>query len=53
MAGMWGTFGDVKRITVVVLILLAVAFGLGYCNGYEAGKGKSSDDDDMSKVLLR
>ena len=45
MAGMSGTFDDVKRVIVIVVILVVVAFGLGYCKGFEAGKSELSVPD--------
>lgn len=45
MAGMYGTFGDVKKVIVVVVVLVVGAFGFGYCKGYQSGKGESSGSD--------
>jgi hypothetical protein len=38
MPGMWGTFADVRKAIVVVLILLVGAFFFGYTIGYRSGK---------------
>jgi hypothetical protein len=34
---------NLKRTISIILILLVVAFGLGYCSGYEAAKPKTDD----------
>ena len=36
---------NLKRTIGIILILLVVAFGLGYCSGYEAAKPKITDED--------
>lgn len=37
MAGMWGSFEDIKKAIGIVVILLIISFGMGYC----VGKGDS------------
>jgi hypothetical protein len=38
MAGVWGTFGDAKKLLIGALILIVLAYFIGYSQGYKAGK---------------
>jgi len=42
---------NLKRTIGIILILLVIAFGLGYCSGYEAAKPITDDiDKEMEKL---
>jgi hypothetical protein len=33
MAGMWGSFQDVKKVALLVIVLLVLMFACGFCSG--------------------
>lgn len=36
------SFKEIMNALVIVIVLMAVSFGFGYCKGYESGKSESN-----------
>ena len=45
MAGMYGSFGDIKKVVIVGTVLIAASFLLGFGAGYKAGSGSVSSSN--------
>ncbi len=50
MAGMYGSFGDIKKAVGVVMVLLVAAFILGIVVGYKAGSPPSGAPSPTSQT---